>query len=63
MAVPEDHARPLVVREEGDGVRRYVHVSTGNYHPGTAKLYEDLGVLSCDPDLGENVRAGKVGQL
>jgi polyphosphate kinase len=47
----------LVVREEDDGIRRYVHVSTGNYHPGTARLYEDLGILSCDADLGENVAA------
>jgi polyphosphate kinase len=47
----------LVVREEDDGIRRYVHVSTGNYHPGTARLYEDLGILSCDTDLGENVAA------
>jgi polyphosphate kinase len=47
----------LVVREEDDGIRRYVHVSTGNYHPGTARLYEDLGILSCVADLGENVAA------
>ncbi|HEX9258713.1 MAG TPA: polyphosphate kinase 1, partial [Acidimicrobiales bacterium] len=42
----------LVVREEGDGIRRYVHVGTGNYNSSTARLYEDLGVLSCDTDLG-----------
>ncbi len=47
----------LVVREESDGIRRYVHVSTGNYHAGTARLYEDLGVLSCDPDLSDSVAA------
>jgi polyphosphate kinase len=47
----------LVVREEADGIRRYVHFSTGNYHTGTAKLYEDLGVLSCDPQLGASVAA------
>jgi polyphosphate kinase len=41
----------LVVREEPDGLRRYVHVGTGNYHTGTARLYEDLGVLTCDPAL------------
>jgi polyphosphate kinase len=41
----------LVVREEEDGIRRYVHVGTGNYHTGTARLYEDLGILTCDPDL------------
>lgn len=47
----------LVVREEEDGIRRYVHVSTGNYHTGTAKLYEDLGILSCEPNLGAGAAA------
>jgi len=47
----------LVVREEENGIRRYVHVGTGNYHTGTARIYEDLGVLSCDPELGANVAA------
>jgi len=47
----------MVVREEADGIRRYVHVSTGNYHAGTARLYEDLGILSCDPDLTDSVAA------
>ena len=47
----------LVVREEEDGLRRYVHVSTGNYHTGTARLYEDLGILSCDPNLGAGAAA------
>jgi polyphosphate kinase len=47
----------LVIREEADGIRRYVHFSTGNYHTGTAKLYEDLGVLSCDPQIGTGVAA------
>jgi len=47
----------LVVREEEDGIRRYVHVGTGNYHTGTARLYEDLGILSCDPGLGTSVAA------
>jgi polyphosphate kinase len=47
----------LVVREEDDGIRRYVHVGTGNYHTGTAKIYEDLGILSSDPELGANVAA------
>jgi polyphosphate kinase len=42
----------LVVREEPEGVRRYVHISTGNYHAGTARLYEDLGILTCNPVLG-----------
>jgi polyphosphate kinase len=45
----------LVVREEEDGIRRYVHVGTGNYHTVTARLYEDLGILSSDPELGADV--------
>ncbi len=45
----------LVVREESDGLRQYVHVSTGNYHNVTARLYEDLGILSCDPALASSV--------
>ena len=53
----------LVVREEPDGIRRYVHVGTGNYHEGTARLYEDLGLLSADPELASHPRyAGVVGQ-
>jgi polyphosphate kinase len=47
----------MVVREEQDGIRRYVHVSTGNYHTGTARLYEDLGILSCEAELGASVAA------
>ncbi|HVN75963.1 MAG TPA: polyphosphate kinase 1 [Thermoanaerobaculaceae bacterium] len=47
----------LVVREEADGIRTYVHVGTGNYHTGTAKLYEDLGILSCEPKLAADVAA------
>jgi polyphosphate kinase len=47
----------LVLREEADGIRRYVHAGTGNYHTGTARIYEDLGVLSCDPVLSEDVAA------
>ncbi len=47
----------LVVREEKDGIRRYVHVGTGNYHTVTARIYEDMGILSCDPELGSNVAA------
>ncbi|MEA2843254.1 MAG: polyphosphate kinase [Actinomycetota bacterium] len=41
----------LVVREEADGLRRYCHVGTGNYNSTTARLYEDIGLLSSDPDL------------
>jgi polyphosphate kinase len=47
----------LVLREEADGIRRYVHAGTGNYHTGTARIYEDLGILSCDPVLSEDVAA------
>jgi polyphosphate kinase len=47
----------LVLREETDGIRRYVHTGTGNYHTGTARIYEDLGMLSCNPDLSEDVAA------
>ncbi len=45
----------LIVRREGDGVRHYVHVGTGNYHPKTARLYTDFGLLTCDDDLGADV--------
>ena len=45
----------LVVRQEPDGIRRYCHVGTGNYNPKTATTYEDLGLLSADPDLGADV--------
>jgi polyphosphate kinase len=45
----------LVVRQETDGIRRYCHVGTGNYNPKTATTYEDLGVLSADPDLGADL--------
>jgi polyphosphate kinase len=45
----------LVVREEADGIRRYWHVGTGNYNPKTAKLYEDVGLLSADPLLGADL--------
>ncbi len=44
----------LVVREEADGLRRYCHVGTGNYHSKTARLYEDLGLLTADPEVGED---------
>jgi polyphosphate kinase len=45
----------LVVRQESHGLRRYVHVGTGNYNPKTARLYEDLGLLTCDPEVGQDV--------
>jgi polyphosphate kinase len=45
----------LVVRREGSGLRRYVHIGTGNYNPKTARLYTDLGLLSCRPELGSDV--------
>jgi polyphosphate kinase len=41
----------LVVREEDGHIRRYAHVGTGNYHSGTARIYEDLGVLTCNPEI------------
>lgn len=47
----------LVVREERGAVRRYIHAGTGNYHTGTARVYEDLGILTCDPELCEDVAA------
>ena len=50
------HAKTtLVVRQEGDAVRLYCHVGTGNYNPKTARMYEDLGVLSSRPELGADV--------
>ena len=44
----------LVVRKEHDGIRRYVHLSTGNYNLTTARLYTDVGLLTCQPDFGED---------
>ena len=45
----------LVVRREGTGLRRYVHIGTGNYNPRTARLYVDLGLLTCRPEIGADV--------
>ncbi len=47
----------LVVRREEDGIRRYVHLATGNYNPQTARIYTDLGFLTCNPDFCEDVSA------
>lgn len=47
----------LVVRMEDDGIRRYVHLGTGNYNDSTAKLYTDCGILTCDPQIGEDATA------
>jgi len=44
----------LVVRRDHDGLRRYVHIGTGNYHEETAKLYSDIGLLTCDPGIGRD---------
>ncbi|QIZ73148.1 polyphosphate kinase 1 [Oxynema aestuarii] len=45
----------MVVRREDEGIRRYVHIGTGNYNPKTAKLYTDLGLLTCREDLGADL--------
>jgi len=45
----------LVVRREGDAMRRYVHIGTGNYNPKTARIYTDFGLLSANPELGADL--------
>ena len=50
------HAKTcLVVRRESSGIRRYAHIGTGNYNPFTARLYEDLGLLTADPNIGADL--------
>ncbi len=50
------HAKcTLVVRNDDDGLRRYCHIGTGNYNSKTARLYEDLGFITCDPAIGSDV--------
>jgi len=50
------HAKlALVVRQEAEGLRRYCHVGTGNYNPKTARMYEDVGLLTCNPQVGEDL--------
>ena len=50
------HAKTaLVVRREADGIRRYVHIGTGNYNSRTARLYTDFGILTCHPEIGADV--------
>ena len=52
----KSHAKMLlVVRREGNQLRRYVHLGTGNYHPGTARAYTDFGLLTCDEEYGADV--------
>lgn len=50
------HAKvTLVVRQEGGRIRRYCHIGTGNYHPGTARVYEDIGLLTASDDIGDDL--------
>jgi len=45
----------MVVRDDGDQLRRYCHIGTGNYHPKTARLYEDFGLITCDAEIGDDI--------
>jgi len=50
------HAKcTLVVRNDHDGLRRYCHIGTGNYNSKTARMYEDVGFITCDPDVGADI--------
>jgi polyphosphate kinase len=50
------HAKAsLVVRSEGDGIRRYAHLGTGNYHPSTARIYTDLGMMTCREEVTDDL--------
>jgi polyphosphate kinase len=42
----------MVVRQEGEGIRRYLHLATGNYNANTSRIYEDIGIFTCDDDIG-----------
>ncbi len=56
QAASKTHAKVvLVVRKESDGLQRYVHIATGNYNASTARLYTDMGLLTADPQIGEDV--------
>ena len=46
-----------MVRREEDGIRRYVHLGTGNYNDSTARLYTDCGIMTCHPEIGEDATA------
>ncbi|HUY38904.1 MAG TPA: polyphosphate kinase 1 [Candidatus Binataceae bacterium] len=45
----------LVVRQDYNGLRRYAHIGTGNYHPGTARIYADFGIITCDDIIGQDL--------
>jgi len=45
----------MVVRQDYNGLRRYVHIGTGNYHAETARMYSDVGILTCEPAIGQDV--------